>query len=124
MNMVSPHALYKRQQGTVDLSGESAHKLIELTLQHLHRSLAVLAEGPEPEREAFRDNAARSLTAVYVLQSSLDFDRGGAIATNLFQLYEYVRQQVMKAMRLDETANLVSARDAMAEILDAWRRIG
>ena len=58
-----------------------------------------------------------------MLQSSLDFERGGEIATNLFQLYEYCRQQLLKDMRRDDTANVPQARRAMSEILDAWQQI-
>ena len=32
---------------------------------------------------------ARSLSSIYALQTSLNFEKGGKIATNLFQLYEY-----------------------------------
>ena len=33
----------------------------------------------------------RCLTTIYSLQTSLDFEKGGTIATNLFQLYEFCR---------------------------------
>ena len=38
---------------------------------------------------------ARSLTIIYGLQSSLDFEKGGPIAENLFQLYELARQKMI-----------------------------
>ena len=38
---------------------------------------------------------ARSLTIIYGLQSSLDFEKGGPIAENLFQLYEFARQKMI-----------------------------
>ena len=38
---------------------------------------------------------ARALTIIYALQSSLDFEKGESIATNLFQLYEFARQQLI-----------------------------
>ena len=38
---------------------------------------------------------SRSLTIIYALQSSLDFEQGGEIAENLFRLYEYAREQIL-----------------------------
>lgn len=123
MSMLSPAAIYKRQQTTPSIDVDNNHMLIQATMEYLVRSLSVLAEKPEFGSEVFKDHAARALTSIYVLQSSLDFEKGGAIATNLFQLYEYCRLQVLKAMRRDETGNVVQARDAMNEIVDAWQKI-
>jgi flagellar protein FliS len=124
MSMLSPAAIYKRQQKAPNFDVDNNHMLIQATLEYLVRSLSVLAEKPELGSEIFKDHSARALTSIYVLQSSLDFEKGGAIATNLFQLYEYCRLQVLKAMRRDDTANIVQARDAMKEIVDAWQQIG
>jgi flagellar protein FliS len=121
--MLSPAAVYKRQQNAPDFDVDNNHHLIKATFDYLTRSLSVLAEKPDSGSEIFRDHSARALTSIYVLQSSLDFEKGGAIATNLFQLYEYCRIQVLKEMRRDDTANIVQARDAMKEILDAWQKI-
>ena len=123
MSMLSPAAIYKRQQKAPNFDVDNNHMLIQATLEYLVRSLSVLAEKPEFGSEIFKDHTARALTSLYVLQSSLDFEKGGAIATNLFQLYEFCRMQVLKAMRRDETANMVQARDAMKEIVDAWQKI-
>ena len=38
----------------------------------------------------------KSLTAIYALQTSLNFDSENNIAINLFQIYEYCRQQLIK----------------------------
>ena len=38
---------------------------------------------------------SRALTIIYSLQSSLDFEKGGEIAENLFQTYEFARQMII-----------------------------
>ena len=48
---------------------------------------------------------ARALTIIYALQSSLDFEKGESIAANLFQLYEFARQQLLTVQL---TSNLCS----------------
>ncbi|CUH59895.1 flagellar protein FliS [Thalassobacter stenotrophicus] len=123
MTMQSPAAIYKRQQSKPDFDVDNNHQLIKATLEYLTKSLAILAATPKAEPELYKVHTARSLTAIYILQGSLDFDTGGAVATNLFQLYEYCRQHVLKDMRKDETANLEQAHFAMREILDAWQQI-
>lgn len=123
MSMLSPANEYKRQQSTPDFDIESKQALVKATLECLKRSLAIVEVAQDRTTEAYRHHSSRALTAIYLLQSSLDFERGGDIATNLFQLYEYSRQQLLKHMRRDDTANVPQARRAMSEILDAWQQI-
>lgn len=123
MSMLSPANEYKRQQSTPNFDVDNNQELIKATLECLTRGLTVIEMAQDRTTEAYRHHSSRSLTAIYVLQSSLDFERGGDIAINLFQLYEYSRQQLLKHMRRDETANVSQARKAMSEILDAWQQI-
>ena len=67
---------------------------------------------------------ARALSIIYALQSSLDFEKGESIATNLFQLYEFARQQLIADLTKGEAAGTPKAIDALQEIRDAWETIG
>ena len=67
---------------------------------------------------------ARALTIIYALQSSLDFEKGESIATNLFQLYEFARQQLIADLTKGETEGTPKAIVALQEIRDAWETIG
>ena len=42
---------------------------------------------------------SRSLVIIYTLQTTLDFDKGEKLATKLFQIYEYCRQQLIKCFK-------------------------
>ncbi|WP_245830625.1 MULTISPECIES: flagellar export chaperone FliS [Planktotalea] len=123
MSMLSPAAVYQRQQSTSNFDTDNNHHLIKVTLEYLAKSLAHLKDKPERTSERHRTHTTRALTALYILQTSLDFEQGGDIATNLFKLYEYAREQVLKAMRSDDDANLDQAHSAISEILDAWQQI-
>ena len=123
MTMLSPAAIYKRQQNTPDFDVDNNHQLVKATMEYLIRSLAILEQTPDREAEIYKTHISRALTSIYVLQSSLDFDRGGDVASNLFQLYEYSRQQVLKMMRKDESANIGQAHASIREIHDAWQQI-
>ena len=67
---------------------------------------------------------ARALSIIYALQSSLDFEKGESIATNLFQLYEFARQQLIADLTKGEANGTPKAIDALQEIRDAWETIG
>ena len=66
---------------------------------------------------------ARALTIIYALQSSLDYEKG-SIATNLFQLYEFARQQLIADLTKGKADGTLKAMDALQEIRDAWETIG
>ena len=66
---------------------------------------------------------ARSLTILYGLQSSLDFEKGGAIAENLFQLYEFARQKLIDDLGRGKAEGTPDA-IILGEIKSAWDEIG
>lgn len=123
MSILSPAAVYKRQQQNPGFNPDDGHQLIKATLEYLARSLGILMQEPDRDGEISKTHVARVLTSIYVLQSSLDFERGGDISTNLFQLYEYARQQTLKLMRGDDTARIDQAYHSISEIFDAWQKI-
>lgn len=65
----------------------------------------------------------RSLTTIYSLQNSLDFDKGGSISINLYQLYEFCRSQVIKSFTDNDNKKLKKAYDALNVIIEAWQEI-
>jgi len=73
--------------------------------------------------EARSNHFSRSLTLIYALQSSLNFEQGGDIANNLFRLYEYSRQQMLqdwKGKTGEKTEHAIAVLD---DIRDAWQQI-
>ena len=65
----------------------------------------------------------RSLTSIYALQTSLNFEKGGMIATNLFQLYEFCRIQIINSFTKNENKGLKKASESLKEIIDAWSQM-
>lgn len=99
------------------------HEIITVTLRELHRSLAVLSHSPDLRTDLRNEHLTRAFTAIYILQSSLDFDRGGEIADNLFRIYEHCRQQLTRRFGGDAEADLAGAATLIETILDAWTQI-
>ena len=52
-----------------------------------------------------------------------DFEKGESIATNLFQLYEFARQQLIADLSKGEAEGTQKAIQALQEIRDAWETI-
>ena len=68
-------------------------------------------------------NISKCLTIIYGLQTSLDFDNAPDIAGNLFQLYEFARQQVIKGFTNKDAGGVQQALEIIREILNGWKDI-
>ena len=68
-------------------------------------------------------NVTKSLSIIYGLQTCLDFDKAPEIAINLFQLYEFVRQQVIKGFTKKDATVVIHASEIVSEILSGWKDI-
>lgn len=114
---------YRQAEAVGQPTAADPHEVILVTLRELDRALAVLAAAADAGRKPPAEPTNKAFTALYILQSSLDFEKGGEIATLLFQLYEFTRLQVLSVFRGDGPAEIEAARAAIAEILGAWRSI-
>jgi flagellar protein FliS len=124
MNVALARSKYRQTEKAASPEVESPYQVILVTLTELEKSFSVLIEARKQERTISDEHINRCFTAIYILQSSLDFEKGGELATTLYQLYEYCRQQVLAVFRREQDAKLDEAREAIAGILSAWSEIG
>ena len=107
---------------------EDPHFIVLTMFNELLKSMRLFADNADLKEggdlETKSKHLARSLTIIYALQSSLDFEKGGDIANNLFQLYEYGRQQLLSDLKEGKPAGTYQAIDFLSEIRDAWEEIG
>lgn len=68
-------------------------------------------------------NLSNALSIIYGLQTSLDFDKAPEIAGNLFQLYEFSRQQIISGFSQSLTDGIIKAINVIKELLDGWQSI-
>ncbi len=57
------------------------------------------------------------------LMASLDFEKGGDIAANLYSLYMFFNQQLMEANMEKNPETLGEVRNLLKELRDAWSAI-
>ena len=102
---------------------EDPHAAITVCLETLLHNLKILREIPSSGSELFGKVSSKCLTAIYILQSSLDFDKGLDIAENLFKLYEYVKYQVLEKSKKSNASDLDCAVTIISEISESWKAI-
>ena len=129
--------VYKKVVKSGDLQ-KNPYEVVKLILQELSRTMQILSEDIEKKKQldikqhssdllllqkSISKNVTRSLTTIYSLQTSLDFDKGGKIATGLFQLYEYCRVQIISGFTKSINEGIIRAKKALDQILSAWNNM-
>ena len=129
--------VYKKVAKSGDLQ-KNPYEIVKLILQELSRTMQILSEDIEkkkqldlkkqtsdllPLQKSISKNVTRSLTTIYSLQTSLDFDKGGKIATGLFQLYEYCRIQIISGFTKSINDGIIKAKQALDQIISAWNNM-
>ena len=129
--------VYKKVVKSGDLQ-KNPYEVVKLILQELSRTMQILSEDIEKKKhldlkkqtsdllqlqKSISKNVTRSLTTIYSLQTSLDFDKGGKIATGLFQLYEYCRVQIISGFTKSINDGIIKAKQALDQIISAWNNM-
>ena len=102
------------------------HRIIQVVLKDLKKNMETLAYSidHEPVISSIKSNSfSKSLTAIYILQSSLNFDEGGEIAENLYRIYEFAKDGIMKGFTKRDSKAIYDAIPPINEILDGWKQI-
>ena len=68
-------------------------------------------------------NFSRAVSVIYMLQSSLDLDKGGQVAYDLFKLYEFLRLNLIKDLRSATVSKSLIALSSIIEIKDSWSKL-
>jgi len=111
--------------GEVEVQSGTAYadsvQLIQMLFDGLIDSLAA-AEGQIERKEiqAKGESLSRATRIVLGLQGSLDMEKGGEIAANLAELYDYCIRRLMHANLKNDADAVREVRDLMDEVRDAW----
>ena len=122
---------YKKAETSMN-TVKSSHEIIRELMFQLANSLEkiIIDINEYPNANSKKDialkkskNLSKCLTIIYGLQTCLDFDKAPEIAGNLFQLYEYSRQQVIKSFTTSNATGVVQSAAIIKEILSGWKDI-
>ena len=136
MTMKPSNALniYKKVE-KAGVSVKSPYEIVKIILNELQRNIHLMILEIDKKKaftisrkfkevkncqKSISKYVVRCLTTIYSLQTSLDFEKGGTIAINLFQLYEFCRAQVIESFSLSNNKGLKKSYDALTQIILAW----
>lgn len=107
------------------IDGASPHGLVKILFDELLIALdaAALAER-QGDRAKTSEKQARAMSILHALESSLDFERGGDIAVGLSQIYREARRLLIAGAKDRRAEDVDQAHAMIAEIAEAWERIG
>ena len=110
---------YKNSEKSA-INSQDPIAVVKTMVTELKRSMdkVILSTGKDSQRQVRTKYFSRSLVIIYTLQTTLDFDNGEKLATKLFQIYEYFRQQLIKCFQeqiIDGVKKAVNALDFIFE---------
>ncbi|MBD2812161.1 flagellar export chaperone FliS [Xenorhabdus sp. Vera] len=122
----SASQLYAQVDLESEIMNASPYQLIQIlfngALSALRRSIILMQQGNIPEKGLAISKAINIIDNG--LKEGLDFEKGGEVAQNLFDLYDYMSRRLLHAnLRNDEKA-ITEVIDLLTEISDSWRQIG
>ncbi|HVN41408.1 MAG TPA: flagellar export chaperone FliS [Steroidobacteraceae bacterium] len=104
--------------------GASPHELVQMLLDGaLERLASAKGQIGRGETAAKAANLSRAYAIVEALRLALDRDRGGEIARNLEDLYQYVLLRITEANLHNDVRRLDEAASLLTEIRSAWAAI-
>jgi flagellar protein FliS len=107
------------------IESATPHGLVKILFDELMQAMDACALAMERgDRAKANDKYIRAISIVHALDSSLDFDHGGEIAVGLAQVYRETRRLLIRAHQSGQSADARKALGIIAEIADAWNRIG
>jgi len=100
-------------------------KLIDLLFQRAQRDLDGAQElwSSLPQSPAAVQLAVHAQRIIQELQTSLNFDAGGPLSIQLFQLYEYMQYTIMEAVssrQPEDLQKIQDVREMLGQLATAW----
>ena len=127
MNFYAAIKEYENADINSKLEGCTKYDFIKIVLEELSKNLKSLKYSIENEGKLSKTKSksfARIITSITVLTSTLDFENGEPIASNLFNLYDFCRREVLDSYKNLTTKGIDDSIDVIEDILSAWKEIG
>lgn len=112
---------YKSVDLRATVETASPHKLISMLLEGALTALAQAKGAIERKQIQDRTDSLNKATDIIVgLKGSLDLEKGGEVAANLDELYNYMIRQVVKANRENSAETVQEVMDLILEVRQGW----
>ena len=117
---------YSNSEKKAVIEAEDSHAMVLLLFDELIKTARIFSKNINADTGDLKlrsETMSKALTIIYALQSSLDFERGGEIAENLYRLYEYTREQILIDNKSGKAAGILVAISSLEDIREAWVEI-
>ncbi len=117
---------YSNSEKKAVIEAEDSHAMVLLLFDELIKTARIFSKNINADCGDLKlrsETMSKALTIIYALQSSLDFERGGEIAENLYRLYEYTREQILIDNKSGEAVGILVAISSLEDIREAWVEI-
>ena len=123
MNVQIAKDAYSKVKKETSSSKKISHANVGLALRKLKSSMSNMVH--TKEKENFKQSYKTALLSIYFLQKSLDFDKGGELANNLFKLYEFCKLTVQDSVisGQHQNPNLLACSKYISDIIESWEKI-
>ena len=119
---VNPSSAYKEARVRTAGQGQLIVMLYDEAIKQIDTALSALDKKPR-KLDAVHNALTRAQDIITELTASLDFDKGGEMAVNLFNLYMFFNHQLMEGNVRKEAAPLRMVRNFMEQIRRSWVQI-
>ena len=123
MNVRNAKRAYSKVKNAAISNAEKNHTTVGVALRKLKSSMHIMVHTQDDK--IFKKSWQNALYSIYFLQKSLDFDKGGELADNLFRLYEFCKLTVQDVVisRQPEKSNLEVCTNYIENIIVSWEKI-
>ena len=114
---------YELQEANFVEQIEDSHEIVRLILKELQKNLRILVTEGKIELSKQARYYAKAHTALHLLLSSLDPEKGGEISENLAGLYLYVQQQLIEGRDREGFKGDPNIVEIVTDLLEAWEKM-
>jgi flagellar protein FliS len=96
--------------------------LYDGAIRHLNLAIDAFAEGHK-RFDAINNHIIAAQNILSELTASLDFEKGGIVAKNLFSIYSFMNRQLLEANIRKDRAPLEVVKKHLSDLREAWEEI-
>jgi flagellar secretion chaperone FliS len=96
--------------------------LYDGAIKRINLALDLFEEGHR-RYDAINTHVIAAQDILSELMASLDFEKGGVLAKNLFSIYSFMNRKLLEGNLRKDTAPLVEVKKLLGELRDAWDEI-
>jgi flagellar protein FliS len=114
---------YELQEANFVENIDNNHEIVRLILRELQKNLIIITSDEKIVLSKQARHYAKAHTALHLLLSSLDAEKGGEISSNLAGLYLYIQQQLIEGRDRDGFKGDANISGIVTDLLEAWEQI-